>query len=162
MLAHQKIEVESIYDNQAKKQTKTRFTALPTKYEKTNMPVTFHKQIKSSGYSAAPGALKYTSYEKKKKEENKSAMQWAISKDFYSKPLPLQTQAETKVLSEKPLSKSSITRVKYSPSGNKLAFAGVDTMIGVVRTPIFNNVLDVTSLQGHNSPVNSLHWSSSD
>ncbi len=66
VLAHTKIEVESIYDNNPQKVSKTRFGNLPTKYEKTNMPVTFHKNIKSSGYSAAPGSLKYISKEKKK------------------------------------------------------------------------------------------------
>ena len=61
-----KIDVESIYDNVDKKKNMTRFTALPTKLQKTNMPVTFHKQIKSSGYSGAPSSLKYSTTEKKK------------------------------------------------------------------------------------------------
>ena len=39
----QKIDVESIYDNVDKKKNMTRFSALPTKLQKTNMPVTFHK-----------------------------------------------------------------------------------------------------------------------
>ena len=69
VLSEQKIEVESIYDNQTSKVNKTRFGALPTKLEKTNMPVTFHKKIKSSGYSAAPGSLKYTSKVKQKAKD---------------------------------------------------------------------------------------------
>ena len=46
----------------------TRFGQLPTKLQKTNLPVTFHKKIKSSGYSAAPGSLKYTSTQKAKEK----------------------------------------------------------------------------------------------
>ena len=56
-----KIKSNSIYDNQAKIKDKTRFGKIPTKLMQKNMPVTFHKKIKSSGYSAAPGSLKYTS-----------------------------------------------------------------------------------------------------
>ena len=59
-----KIDVESIYDNQSKHQNMTRFSQLPTKLQKTNMPVTFHKQIKSSGYGGAPDALKYSATQK--------------------------------------------------------------------------------------------------
>ncbi len=54
-----KIEIDSIYDNPPKQIDGTRFGQLPTKLLKTNLPVTFHKKIKSSGYSAAPGSLKY-------------------------------------------------------------------------------------------------------
>ena len=59
-----KIESDSIYDNQSKKVNQTRFGKLPTKLEKTNMPVTFHKKIKSSGYSGAPNTLKYSAKQK--------------------------------------------------------------------------------------------------
>ena len=52
-----KIEIESIYDNSKK----AKIGVLPSKLQKTNLPVTFHKKIKSSGYSAAPGSLKYMS-----------------------------------------------------------------------------------------------------
>ena len=89
VLSEQKIDVDSIYDNQTSKVNKTRFGALPTKLEKTNMPVTFHKKIKSSGYSAAPGSLKYTSKVKQKAKEQKSPVLVQISCDFYSKPLPM-------------------------------------------------------------------------
>jgi len=85
----QKIESDSIYDNQSKTISKTRLGQLPTKLQKTNMPVTFHKKIKSSGYSAAPGSLKYTAKQKQKLAQNKNQMQWAVSQDFFSKPLPL-------------------------------------------------------------------------
>ena len=67
-LCSNKIDVESIYDNQTAS-NKTRFTQLPQKLQKTNMPVTFNKKIKSSGYSAAPTALKYSAKEKQKKAE---------------------------------------------------------------------------------------------
>jgi WD40 repeat protein len=91
VLVNQKIEVDSVYDNVKKHSSKARCAnaPLPTKLEKGNLPVTFHKQIKSSGYSVAPQALKYTSKEKKKKEEGKSTVVWTISKDFYSKALPM-------------------------------------------------------------------------
>lgn len=45
---------------------------LPTKLQQTNLPVTFHKKIKSSGYSAAPGSLKYTSKQKQKAKDQKN------------------------------------------------------------------------------------------
>ena len=64
MQVHKKIENDSIYDNHPKKKNETRFGQLPTKLEKTNKPVTFHKQIKSSGYNIAPGSLKNTAKQK--------------------------------------------------------------------------------------------------
>ena len=69
---------------------------------------------------------------------------------------------EVQVLNEKPISKSSITKLKYSPFGSKLAFSSVDTMIGVIKTPMFSNNLEITTLQGHNGAINSLAWSSND
>jgi hypothetical protein len=61
LLANQKIEQDSIYDH-GDNYNKTRFTMkLPQKYSKINLPVTFHKKIKSSGYSAQPTSLKYGS-----------------------------------------------------------------------------------------------------
>ena len=69
MQVNKKIEGDSIYDNHPKQKNGTRFGGLPTKLEKTNKPVTFHKQIKSSGYSNAPSSLKYTSKAKQKAQQ---------------------------------------------------------------------------------------------
>lgn len=44
---------------------------------------------------------------------------------------------EVQVLNEKPISKASVTKLKYSPLGTKLACASVDNMIGVIKTPLF-------------------------
>jgi len=35
-------------------------------------------------------------------------------------------------------------------------------MISVIKTPIFQNQLELTSLGGHNGPVNSIHFSAND
>ena len=35
-------------------------------------------------------------------------------------------------------------------------------MIGVMKTPVYGNQLEVTSLQGHNQNITSLNWSSND
>lgn len=58
-LCFEKIDVESVYDNNGFP-NKTRFTALPTKLQKNNLPVTFNKKIKSSGYGGAPSSIKYS------------------------------------------------------------------------------------------------------
>jgi hypothetical protein len=57
-----KIDVESIYDNQTKGNP-SRFSNLPNKLQKTNMPVTFNKKIKSAGYGGTPGSMKYSKTE---------------------------------------------------------------------------------------------------
>ena len=46
-------------------------------------------------------------------------------------------QQDVSILNEQPISKSSVTRLKYSPLGTKLAFSSVDNMIGVLKTPMF-------------------------
>ena len=43
-----------------------------------------------------------------------------------------------------------------------LACAGIDNIIRVVKTPIFQNNLEISSLHLHNQPINSLSWSSND
>jgi hypothetical protein len=49
----------------------------------------------------------------------------------------MNIQPDVSVLHEKPICKASITRIKYSPLGTKLAFSSVDNMIGVLKTPMF-------------------------
>lgn len=71
----------------------------------------------------------------------------------------MQIPDEVSVLHAKPLSKSSLTKCSFGPLGSKLALASQDTLITVLRTPIFNNQLEMTTLQGHNSKINSLAWS---
>ena len=112
---------------------------MPTKLSKTNMPVTFHKKIKSSGYSAAPGSLKYTAKQKQKAAQTKQLLQWSLSQDFHSKPLPMSIPDEVQILCKQPISKSAITKLKYSPFGSKLACASQDTMISVMKTPMYQN-----------------------
>ena len=53
-------------------------------------------------------------------------------------------------------------RIAYSPSGQKLAAASQDTTISLMKTPIIQNKLDVTSLQGHNGTITSISFSSND
>lgn len=65
-------------------------------------------------------------------------------------------------MNKQQLSKNALTKIAYSTLGTKLALASQDTMISVVKTPIFQNNLELTSLQGHNNTINSLSWSASD
>lgn len=69
---------------------------------------------------------------------------------------------ELKILQSQSISRNSLTKLKFSPNGQKLACASQDTMITVIRTPIFQNNLDLATLQGHNGQINSLSWSSND
>lgn len=69
---------------------------------------------------------------------------------------------ELKILHEQPLHKNAITRLIYSPFGTKLASVSQDTTISVIKTPMFSNKLELTSLGGHNGPVNSIHFSAND
>ena len=167
VIAHQKIDIESIYDNQPTKQSKTRFSNLPTNVQKVNRPVTFQKKIKSSGYSVAPKEMKYLSQEQKKKAQQKnvdgkSSGRWTLSQDFYSKSLPMSIQPDVEVYSSKQVSKSSVKIVQYSPYGTKLAYGCYDNMIGVIKTPVYENKMDFTALNLHNGTINSLHWNSTD
>jgi hypothetical protein len=85
-LCEEPINLESIYDNAGFK-NKTRFSALPSKLQKGNLPVTFNKKIKSSGYSGTPSAMKYSTTQKAKKAQvMKDWLQ--VSKDM-GKPLAM-------------------------------------------------------------------------
>ena len=64
------------------------------------MPVTFHKKIKSSGYSGAPDTLKYSAKQKQKLAQNKSQLQWTLSQDFFSKPLPIQMPDDVQIMNQ--------------------------------------------------------------
>lgn len=87
------------------------------------MPVTFHKKIKSSGYGAAPTALKYSQKTKQKAKEQLSQPLYAVTKDFYSKDLPMTIPDEISILREQPLHKNAVVKLIYSPLGTKLASA---------------------------------------
>ena len=59
------IEYDNVYDA-TELTNKTRFSNIPGKSSYAgagsagvNMPVTFHKKVKSSGYGTAPDAMKY-------------------------------------------------------------------------------------------------------
>lgn len=131
----QKIDVESIYDNQ-KLPNKTRFSALPTKLLKSNMPVTFNKKIKSSGYGGAPSSIKYSTKEKQKIAQKQNEPLYEVSRDFNSKPLPMSIPADASVLAKTQLHKSSLLKLAYSPSGTKLAAASLDRTISLIKTPV--------------------------
>ena len=66
------------------------------------------------------------------------------------------------VLQTTQLHRNSVMRIAYSASGHKLAAASQDTTISLIKTPIIQNKLDVTSLQGHNGAITSLNFSSND
>ena len=68
---------------------------------------------------------------------------------------------ECKSMVEHPLHKSTVTKLVYSNGGTKLACASNDTTISLVKTPVIQK-LEVTSMQGHNSYVNSIVFSSCD
>jgi WD40 repeat protein len=92
-----KIDVRSLYDNTEQKD-KTRFGKLPTKLEKTNRPVTFNKQIKSSGYGSAPNSIKYSQKEKQKQAQKLAEPVYEVARDFFGKPFPMLIPAEVSVL----------------------------------------------------------------
>jgi hypothetical protein len=64
-------------------------------------------------------------------------LQWTLSQDFYAKPIPMSIPDEVLILNKQPISKSAITKLKYSPFGTKLACASQDTMISVMKTPMY-------------------------
>jgi len=103
------------------------------------MPVTFNKKIRSSGYGSAPQAIKYSAKEKQKQAQKATEPQYFVSRDFYSKPLPTAMPKDASILHETQLHKTAIVKLAYSPSGNKLAAASIDTTISLLRMPIFNN-----------------------
>ena len=140
-----KIDVISLYDSTELKD-KTRFGKLPTKLEKANRPVTFNRQIKSSGYSSAPTALKYSTKEKQKIASKLAEPVFEVSRDFFGKPFPMTIPAEVNVLQQTKLNKTAVTRLAYSFSGKYLAAASVDTTISLIRTPVINNQLEYHSL----------------
>ena len=74
----------------------------------------------------------------------------------------MQVPDELRVLKEKQLHKNAIVKVVYGSLGSRLACASQDQMITVIKTPVFNNTLDMTTLSGHNGAINYLHISSND
>ena len=85
-----------------------------------------------------------------------------VTKDFFTRELPLTIPEECSILHAQELHKNAITHLKYSPSGTKLAAASQDKMISVLRTPVFHNKLEISNLGGADGTINSLHWSVSD
>lgn len=77
-------------------------------------------------------------------------------------PLPMTIPDDLSILKETALHKQAVTKLLYSPLGTKLASISQDTLISVLKTPFFNNQLELTSLGGHNGPVNSIHFSAND
>ena len=69
---------------------------------------------------------------------------------------------ELKILADQPLHKNATVKLCYSPFGTKLACISQDTTISVLKTPMFSNKIELTSLGGHNGPVNSIHFSAND
>ena len=69
---------------------------------------------------------------------------------------------ELSILKEQPIHKNAVVKLTYSPLGTKLAAISQDNMISVMKTPFFQNQLDLTMLGGHNAPVNSIHFSAND
>lgn len=49
----------------------------------------------------------------------------------------MQMPDEVQVLNKQKISKNALTKLKNSPYGTKLATSSVDTMISVIKTPVF-------------------------
>ena len=152
-----KIEKDSLYDTVESK-NKTRFSNLPKKAPKGNLPVTFHKKIKSSGYGTKPEALKYSKSKQKKKVESKLF----VTRDYYTSPVPWEMPEETQFLNKNPLHTKPITKIQYSNNGALLASAGLDMTISVMKAPTFQQSFNISSFSGHDSRVNSLDFSRRD
>ena len=150
----EKIEKDSIY-NTVKPKNMTRFSNIPTKAPKGNLPVTFNKKIRSSGYGTKPEALKYS----KNKQKKKIIPKLFVTRDFYSTTLPLEMHEETEFLNKDPLHTKPITKIQYSNNGALLASAALDMTISVMKTPIFEDSFQASSFAGHNGSVNSLNFS---
>ena len=73
----------------------------------------------------------------------------------------MKIPSECQSLAKHQLHKSTITKLHYSPLGTKLAAVSLDTTISVIKSPTQKEV-EVTSLQGHNSTINSVNFSASD
>ena len=136
----------------------TRFSNLPKSAPKGNLPVTFHKKIKSSGYGTKPEALKYS----KSMQKKKAAPKLYVSRDHYSMPLPIEIPEETEFLNKSPIHTKPITKIQYSNNGWLLASAALDMTISVLKTPTFEDSFEINSFSGHNASVNSLHFSEKD
>jgi WD40 repeat protein len=153
----EKIEKDSIY-NTVKPKNMTRFSNLPKKAPKGNLPLTFHKKIRSSGYGTKPEALKFSKSKQKKKTEAKLF----VTRDFYSYPLPMEIPEETEFLNKSPLHTKPITKIQYSNNGCLLASVALDMTIAVMKTPAFETNFDISTFSGHDAKVNSLNFSSKD
>ena len=64
------------------------------------MPVTFHKKISSSGYGSAPTSNKYSRKEKQIKAQKLAEPSFYVTRDFYTKPLPMEISKDTSVLND--------------------------------------------------------------
>jgi hypothetical protein len=65
-----------------------------------DLPVTFHKKIKSSGYGSQPSSLKFSSKQKQKAQLQSTGPTFQVTRDFHSQPLPMTIPDELNILKE--------------------------------------------------------------
>lgn len=118
----------------------------PKKKTVKDLPVTFHKKVKSSGYGASNKAIS-------KKPPVKRPAQLMES------PPVSQDPANTWLGGK--LYHSAVFQLAFSPDGLRLAVCGSDSTCFLVKLPVARYKGERTPLIGHEQSVTCLSWSSS-
>ncbi|XP_064622428.1 WD repeat-containing protein 27-like [Lineus longissimus] len=128
-------------------------------------PLTFKTQIKSSGYTAESPRTKMfqpqTNFSKNKpnwKTSRSSSMDSTVSKASI-KEYPMDSEPPTNlhIKIEADVKPTAITKCRFSGDGQYLACALTNKSGQVFKMPLSSG--KASSLLGHNSPLNHIHWS---
>ena len=135
-----------------------------------NMPVTFHKSVKSSGYGAGPpppplfggGPSTRAARAARTKHSggSRTAGGAAASATAYPVGGPPPSQLATPpATGEAPVHASAALRLAFAPDGSRLATAGADGTARCLKLPLSKHRGAGTDLIGHDGPVLDVRWS---
>lgn len=117
----------------------------PKKKTVKDLPVTFHKKVKSSGYGSSNKATA------KKQPTKRTA---PIMESLPVSPDPANTWTGGKLYN------SAVFQLAFSPDGTRLGVCGSESTCFLVKLPVSRFKGERTPLIGHEQSVTSLSWSS--
>lgn len=132
-----------------------------------DLPVTFHRKVKSSGYGLVHGPTRLGSSRpspvKVAHNQTPGTKVFMMTKAMRQYPLscgPLTCGQEQHTLPGRaPVHGGAIVSMTYAPDGGRLLTCGGDKMARSLRLPLSRHQGDGCSFLGHNGPLTSAVWS---
>ena len=120
-------------------------TKRPKKPSIKNLPVTFHKKVKSSGYGASnkPASRKLS-----------GSRAGTVVESVPNQPDPVNTWTGGSLYN------SAVFQVAFSPDGTRLGVCGSEATSFLVKLPVVRYKGERTPLIGHEQSISGLSWSS--